>query len=245
MTDPIVIDMYVGGRAGAVALGRAVRRREPRHRGGVRERPEGERRGHRPRRGGGAHGARGRVAHDRGARPRLDARQARAAARGADPRVRRGRDGAQRQDAVRRRLRHARHRRVLRLLRRRGDQVRRVHDPGPGRLPPLHAPRAGRRLRPDRPVELPARDRRVEDRAGARGRVHGHREAGERDAGHRADARRPGRGGRVPGGRLQRRDRPGARGGQRARRAPGRRQDLDHRRDLDRQDDHARPAPRR
>src|SRR2546421_9719352 len=37
----------------------------------------------------------------------------------------------------------------------------------------LHAARAGRRRRPDHPVELPAADGRVEARAGARLRVHG------------------------------------------------------------------------
>ena len=49
---------------------------------------------------------------------------------------------------------------------------------------------AGGRLRPDHPVELPAADAGVEDRAGARHRQHGGAEAGRADAAHRARLRR-------------------------------------------------------
>ena len=50
--------------------------------------------------------------------------------------------------------------------------------------------RPGRRLRADHPVELPASDARLEDRAGARRRQHGGAEAGRVHAAHRARLRR-------------------------------------------------------
>ena len=55
--------------------------------------------------------------------------------------------------------------------------------------------RAGRRLRPDHPVEFPAADARLEGRAGARGGQHGGAEAGGIHAAHRARLRRA-----LPGG---------------------------------------------
>ena len=51
---------------------------------------------------------------------------------------------------------------------------------------PNRTPAPARRRRPDHPVELPAADARVEDRAGARGRQHGRAQAGRDDAAHRA-----------------------------------------------------------
>ena len=51
-------------------------------------------------------------------------------------------------------------------------------------------PRAGRRLRPDHPVELSAPDARLEDRAGDRARQHGRPEAGRVHAADRAPLRR-------------------------------------------------------
>ncbi len=54
----------------------------------------------------------------------------------------------------------------------------------------LHAPRAGRRVRADHPVELPAADGRLEARPGARRRLHDRAEAGRADAAERAAPRR-------------------------------------------------------
>ncbi len=99
----------------------------------------------------------------------------------------------------------------------------------------VHAPRARRRRRADHPVELPARDGRVEARAGARGRLHVHFEARGADAAHGAAARRAHHRGRLPARRrqhshgLRRDDR------RRAREAPGRRQDRVHGLDRGRQ----------
>ena len=91
-------------------------------------------------------------------------------------------------------------------------------------------PRAGRRLRADHPVEFPAADARLEDRAGARGRQHGRAEARRVHAADRARLRRDLRRGGLAAGRRQhrhrrRRDRRGAR------RACRRRQDRLHRLD--------------
>ncbi len=54
---------------------------------------------------------------------------------------------------------------------------------------PDRVAQAARRGGPDHPVELPAADGRVEDRAGARDRQHRRPEAGRDDAAHRAAAR--------------------------------------------------------
>ena len=71
----------------------------------------------------------------------------------------------------------------LPLLRRRGAHAR---GQGRRRVPRgLHVddpPRAGRRRRPDRAVELPADDGRLEDRPGAGGRQHDRPQAGADDA---------------------------------------------------------------
>ena len=90
------------------------------------------------------------------------------------------------------------------------------HDPG-GRRAGVHGARAAGRRRPDRAVELPADDRLVEARPGARRRQHGRAQAGRADAADRAAVRRdrasrPG----MPDGRGQRRGRArGASAGQR------------------------------
>ena len=94
------------------------------------------------------------------------------------------------------------------LLRRRralpgGPGGRRVH----GGLHLVHAPRGGRRDRPDHALELPADDGDLEDRPGARGRQHDRAEARRDDADHDREAGRAGR--RDPAeGRPQRRHRP-------------------------------------
>ena len=156
----------------------------------------------------------------------------RAAAAGARARVR-GAGVAQRRQADQgvARRRPAARRRALLLLRRLGRQARlRVPEP---------APAAGRRRRPDHPVELPAADAGVEDRPGARRRQHGRAQAGRDDAADRAAVLRRAAPGRAAARRRQHRHRrrPHRRGAGRAR---GRRQDRVHRLDRGRQGDPAR-----
>ena len=109
----------------------------------------------------------------------------------------------------------------------------------PGRLL-VHAARAARRRRRDHAVELPAPDRVVEARAGARVRERRRAQAGRGGAALGA----PARGARARGGRagrgLERRHGRG-RGGRRARRARRRRQGLVHRLDRGRPRDPGAP----
>ena len=80
----------------------------------------------------------------------------------------------------------------------------------------LHVPpRAGRRGRADRALELPADDGRLEDRPGAGGRLHGRAQARPHDPADDPDAGRADRGSRLSrrGGQRdhrRQRDRPGA-----------------------------------
>ena len=92
----------------------------------------------------------------------------------------------------------------------------------------------------DHAVELPAHDRVVEARAGARGRQHRRAQARRADAADRDRVRAHRARGRDPGGRRQRRRRPGAHLRAAARRAPRRRQGGVHRLDRGR----ARRSPR-
>ena len=98
--------------------------------------------------------------------------------------------------AVARGRRRAAGRRPVPLHGRLGDQDRGRHDPDLGalrarrELPRLHAARAGRRRRPDHPVELPAADGGVEARPGARHRLHRRAQARRADAALGAAARR-------------------------------------------------------
>ena len=92
-------------------------------------------------------------------------------------------------------------------------------------------PRAARRRRPDRPLELPAQHRQLEARPRARLRQHGRAEAGGADAALGAAARRARARGRHPRGRRQRPRRPRLGRRQPARRASGRREDRLHRLD--------------
>ena len=85
------------------------------------------------------------------------------------------------------------------LLRRRGRQVLRPHDPGRARRRGADVPRADRRRRPDHALELPAQHRQLEDRAGARRRQHRGAEAGVADAALGAALRRAGGRGGHPG----------------------------------------------
>ena len=104
---------------------------------------------------------------------------------------------------------------------------------------PNRAAAAARRRRPDHPVELPAADAGVEDRARARLRQHGRAQAGRDDAADRAALLRRPAPGRAAAGRRQHRHRR-RRDRRRARRAPGRRQGRVHRLDRGRQGDPAR-----
>ena len=82
----------------------------------------------------------------------------------------------------------------------------------PGRRRRRHdLPRAARRRRADHALELPARDRVVEGRAGARGRQHGGPQAGRAHPADRARARADRARGRAAGGGAQRRRRARAR----------------------------------
>ena len=86
------------------------------------------------------------------------------------------------------------------LLGRAGTPVRPA-DPGRRRRR-RHLPRAARRGRRDRAVELPDADRRLGFRARARRRQHRRAQAGRADAADRDPAGRAGPRGRHPGGRL-------------------------------------------
>ena len=74
---------------------------------------------------------------------------------------------------------------------------------GAGRVPGVHAARAGGRGRPDHPLELPTADGGLEARAGAGLRMHRGAEAGRADAAVGAAARRADAGGRAAGRRGQ------------------------------------------
>ena len=78
--------------------------------------------------------------------------------RRAPRRVRTDRHAQQRQAAARNRVRRHRCRQLFPLLRRLGDQAARPDLRRAGALADLHGARADRRLRADRPVELPAAD---------------------------------------------------------------------------------------
>ncbi len=127
-------------------------------------------------------------------------------------------DAPDRQGHAREPLGHRGRRPRLPLLRRARD-ARRDPDRRPGQpgRPLADRLRAGRRLRADRPVELPAAPAVVEDRARAGGRQHRRHEAGVGDAadgGPPDPAARGGRGagrGRQPRPGAGRPRRPGAR----------------------------------
>ena len=78
---------------------------------------------------------------------------------------------------------------------------------GPRQLPVVHAAAAGRRGRPDHPLELPAADAGLEVGPGPGLRQHRRHEARRADAADRAAAGRAGRRSRLPGRRDQRRQR--------------------------------------
>ena len=221
-----------------------VRDAKSRHRGGSgRGRPRTDR-GHRPGGQGGAPGIRGRVpvaAHERlGARPAdLEDRRA---DRGERRRAGDARIAGQRQ-AVPHRQGGGRRAggRPVPLHGGLADEDSGHHGPDlgaprPRRVPRLHAARAGRRRRPDHPVELPAADGGVEARPGARLRLHRRAQAGRADAAVGAEARRATARGRAARRRGQHRHRL-RRCRRRAGRARGRRQGGVHRLDRGRQAD--------
>ena len=141
--------------------------------------------------------------------------------------LRRPRDARQRQaDQGVPRRRHPARRGPLLLLRRLGRQAR---------ARGLRTrPAAARRRRPGHPVELPAADAGLEDRARAGRRQHRRPQAGRDHAADRAAVRRDLPAGRPAAGRGQHRHRR-RRDRARARRAPRRRQGRVHRLDRGRQ----------
>ena len=165
-----------------------------------------------------------------------------AGGRPADPRPRPGRTGrepghrqAPRRGRVRRRRRHP----GLPLLRRPGGRGRRPRGRRgqprrgqPGRL------RAGRGVRTDHALELPAAAGVLEGRAGTGGRVHVRAQAERADPVDH-DPPRPAAGrGRAAGRRRQPRPRRRSRGRCRAHREPAGRPGVVHRRPGDRQEGH-------
>ena len=89
--------------------------------------------------------------------------------------------------------RHGRRRQHAALLRRLGRQDRGPHRPRARQLPLLHAAAAGRRRRPDHPLELPAADAGLEVGPGPGLRQHRRHEAGRADAADRPARGRAGR----------------------------------------------------
>ena len=174
--------------------------------------------------------------------------EARRSARAACRRVRRaGGDRQWQAQGHRRRGRYSRRDRDAALHGRLGDQDRRrdrrPDGRAPGRLPRLCPPRADRRRRPDRAVELPDDHGDAEDRPGARRRLHPGAEARRADLGDRLAPRRSGERGRLPGGRDQHRHRARRDCGRPAGPPSGRRQGRLHRLDRGRQDHQPRRAP--
>ena len=125
---------------------------------------------------------------------------------GAQPRVRRPRiDGLRQADQGEPRRRRPARGGPFLVLRRLGGQAR-VRVPGARRA-------AARRRRPDHPVELPAADARLEDRAGPGRRQHGRAQARLHDAAVRPPLRRRLPPGRPAARRRQHRHRARARSG--------------------------------
>ena len=239
MSAAAVEGLVIGGDRVAAAEGASFDVTNPATGAAAGERRLGGGRGRRPgggRRSGRLRGLGGALAGH--------ARPAHAPVRGAGRGARGGAGAARvpkRRHADRRRPRPARHDRGRDpLLRRRGGQVLRPHDPGRARRRGDDVPRADRRRRPDHAVELPAQHRQLEDRPRARRRQHGRAEAGVADAALRPSLRRAGGRGGHPGRGAERRPRAGRDGRKRARRASRGRQDRLHR--LDRGGRGHRPA---
>ena len=110
--------------------------------------------------------------HDGRRRPRPAPLRAGRPRRAERRRARRARVAERRQDDRRLAGRPARGGQHAPLLRRLGRQDRGPDRPGPGQLPLVHPAPAGRRGRPDHPLELPAADARLEVGPGAGLRQH-------------------------------------------------------------------------
>ena len=243
--DPRVADRRRVGRRCERA---DVRDPRPRNRRAARDRRRGRGARHRPGRPGCTPRARGRavVAHvafrarpDHPPHRRRDHGARRRAGRARQPRQR------QAQDRRARRRRPAGRRHLLVHV---GlgleDPGRHDHAVGPvhagRRVSLLHEQGAGRRRRPDHPVELPVAHGRVEARPCARDRLHRRAQARRADAAVGAAAGRAHARGRPAGGRRQRRCRVRRDRRRGARRARRRGQDRVHRLDRGRQAHRAR-----
>ena len=195
---------FVDGEYVDPARGRARADPQPGDRRADRHRPAVRRGRRRPRRGGRAPRFDGWAGATPGERSLALLRLADAIEAARRRAGRAGGDRRRQADRGRQGRRDPRRRRQPALLRRRrahpgGQRRRRVH----GRPHVDDPARADRRRRPDRAVELPADDGRLEDRPGAGGRQHGRAQAGGDDAADDAAARRAG--GRAPAaGRAQR-----------------------------------------
>ena len=184
MRDTTVPDLYIDGAWAASGDGTCSpvvnpSDARPRHRGRRRDRRPGPGRD----RGRPARLRRDRLAASADRRAGGAARPCRRADRSRPRGDGPARDDQHRQGDAREPLGHGRRRARLPLLRRSRRQGRRA--PGrhrqPGRAQP-HRLRAGRRVRADRPVELPAAPAELEDRAGPGRRQHRGDEAGPGDA---------------------------------------------------------------
>ncbi len=206
-----IVPMYVDGRWTLAADGATRELINP-----ADGRPDrGRRRGRRGRRRGGdrggAQGVRRRpvARHERG-RPRGAALPRRRRDRREPRRVHAHRHAQQRQAAARDGIRRDRRGELLPLLRRPRDQAARPDVRRARAVANLHGARADRRVRPDRPVELPAPHGGMEARAGLGGGQRLRAQAGGADAAlddpPGDDLRRA----RVSAGRRQRRARPGS-----------------------------------
>ena len=165
-----------------------------RHRGGDGRAPEG-RPGRGRRRSGARQGGLPGLARRRPGGPRAPAAARRRRRSRARRRARAARVAQRRQADLGRAWRDRDGRRRLRVLRGRPRAAARLEHPG-GRWRGRDLPRAARRRGADHALELPARDRLLEARPGARRRQHGRAEAGGADAAHgrRARAHRARRG---------------------------------------------------
>ena len=200
--------MYIDGKFVDAQGRQDVRRLRSRDRRRDRHLPGGRTGGHRPRGQGGAPRVlRGlaRKVQRAGARPgalppgRADPRPARRAGRAGDAQL----GQADRRVGVR----HGRHRHLLRVLRRARHQDPRRGAAGARRRGRVGHAGADRRRRPDHPLELPAADGGLEDRAGARRGLHRGAQARRADAAQHPQAGRGLRGGRAAAGRGEHRHR--------------------------------------
>ena len=181
--------LFIGGKWLDAAIQQDIPRDQPRHRRNHLPGCRGGQGRHRFGRQGRPQGARNRAVEKngrRGARP-IDV-QARRPDREGSRRAGRPRIAQLRQDDHRFAGGHARRRQHAPLLRRLGRQDRRPHRSREGQFPQLHAAAAGRRCRPNHPVELPVADVGLEVGPSVGVRQHHRHEAGGAIAAHRVSA---------------------------------------------------------